>query len=288
MEIYNDTYCVYVHTNKINGKKYVGQTINGYRPNKRWDNGNGYINCPYFYKAITKYGWDNFEHEVVSKNLTASEADNFERLLIKKLDTTNPENGYNLEPGGAKNKTMSEFTKKKLSESRIGKNNPMYGVRLTGEKNGMYGKKLSEEHKAKLLQAAKEAKIGKALSIETRKKISDAKIGKYTGENNPFYGKHHSNETKKRIGESNSGAKSYNAKPIIQTDDNYNLINVWQCIADAGRVLGLKSQSISGVINGKCQHAGGYRWYYLYDQIKKDRTVILGAISLGYVTKEEI
>ena len=100
MEIYNDTYCVYVHINKINGKKYVGKTINGNRPNQRWDNGNGYKNCTYFWRAIQKYGWDNFEHEIIASNLTSYEADNFEILLIEKLKTNNKEYGYNLTLGG--------------------------------------------------------------------------------------------------------------------------------------------------------------------------------------------
>lgn len=131
MEIYNDTYCVYIHTNKIDGKKYVGQTVYGNNPNKRWKNGKGYKGSTYFYNAIKKYGWDNFEHEIVASNLTKKEADTFERLLIDKLDLTNMENGYNLETGGSFYKKISEETKKKISLANSGL--------LAGEKNPMYG-----------------------------------------------------------------------------------------------------------------------------------------------------
>lgn len=99
MEIYNDKYCVYIHTNKINGKKYVGQTCQ--KPEYRWrKDGRGYRSETYFGKAIQKHGWDSFEHEIVASNLTKEEADNFEVLLINKLDTMNPDKGYNLTKGG--------------------------------------------------------------------------------------------------------------------------------------------------------------------------------------------
>ena len=76
-------YCVYVHINKINGKIYVGQTCQN--PKYRWGNGEGYKRSSYFYNAIRKHGWDNFEHIIVLSNLSLEDANYFEEILIEKL-----------------------------------------------------------------------------------------------------------------------------------------------------------------------------------------------------------
>ena len=56
-------WCIYMHTNKINGKKYIGQTFQNIEYRWRQD-GSGYKGQP-FYNAIEKYGWDNFEHKIL-------------------------------------------------------------------------------------------------------------------------------------------------------------------------------------------------------------------------------
>ena len=89
---------VYVHENKINGKKYVG--ITSQIPQKRWGkNGNGYKNG-YFKNAITHYGWNEFYHIVLNSNYTSIEAKQIERMLIKELHTNDQRFGYNLTTGG--------------------------------------------------------------------------------------------------------------------------------------------------------------------------------------------
>lgn len=92
----NAHWTVYVHINKTNNKCYVG--ITSKKAKDRWrKNGAGYKSQT-FYKAIKKYGWDNFEHEIIATHLTVSEASDMERLLIQKLDTI--KNGYNVSLGG--------------------------------------------------------------------------------------------------------------------------------------------------------------------------------------------
>jgi group I intron endonuclease len=127
MEETNDKkWCVYMHTNKINNKVYVGQTCK--KPMHRWNNGKGYQHNSHFWSAINKYGWVNFEHIIFAENLSQEEANHMEKLLIALYNTTDPSCGYNLTIGGEV---------------------------LTGEYNPFYGKKHTDETKQKISEKAK-------------------------------------------------------------------------------------------------------------------------------------
>ena len=94
------SYTIYMHKNKTNGKVYIGQTSQ--IPERRWQNGYGYIENKYFYRAIQKYGWkDGFEHIILFENLSLDEANEKEIELIKLYNSTKKENGYNFSPGGS-------------------------------------------------------------------------------------------------------------------------------------------------------------------------------------------
>ena len=120
---------IYIHRNKINGKCYVGQTIQS--PHKRWgENGCKYIlknqdNTflqPKFANAIIKYGWDNFEHLILSDIYkTQDELNAAEIATINKYDSFN--NGYNATLGGdgGNGRKPSKETKKKMSKAKKGK-----------------------------------------------------------------------------------------------------------------------------------------------------------------------
>lgn len=129
------SYCVYCHTNKINGKKYVG--ITKQKPEKRWGNGHNYVDNEYFYRAIKKYGWEEFSHDILFTNLSKEEAIAKEIELISKWSLTSRDKGYNIQNGGEgadaisdesklkisiakKGHKLSEETKRKMSLSRMG------------------------------------------------------------------------------------------------------------------------------------------------------------------------
>ena len=51
---------IYEHKNRLNGKRYVGQTIQTIEARKR----EGYYNTK-FANALRKYGWGNFETTIL-------------------------------------------------------------------------------------------------------------------------------------------------------------------------------------------------------------------------------
>jgi len=156
-----DNYKVYIHTNKINGKVYIGVTKQDVK--KRWGKGQPYKRSIVFYNAIQKYGWDNFEHKVLFTNLTRQEASNKEKELISFYKSNDNNYGYNIEGGGYTNKEISIETRKKQSVN-----------------NGKYwlGKKLPQSIKDKISNAKKNTKYGNA--IYKSKKVSQYDLdGKY-------------------------------------------------------------------------------------------------------------
>lgn len=87
---------VYRHISPSN-KSYIG--ITSQEPSKRWRNGVGYDKETKFGKAIKKYGWDNFSHEIIEDNIsTFEEACEREKYWILIYDTF--KSGYNSTLGG--------------------------------------------------------------------------------------------------------------------------------------------------------------------------------------------
>lgn len=110
-----DTYTVYKHT-APNGKVYIGQTKKSLEC--RWKNGKGYT-CHqhgFFWKAIQKYGWDNFTHEVLADDLTQQNADYYEKYFIALYRSTDKRYGYNCTSGGSSGYRYTDTAKGNISE----------------------------------------------------------------------------------------------------------------------------------------------------------------------------
>lgn len=106
----SNSYCIYCHTNKINGKKYIGQT---HEYTKRCQPSN-YKGCTKLYNAILKYGWNNFSHQILEDNLTLEQVNEREEYYIQLYNTV--ENGYNIKSGGLNN-IYTEESRKKMSQN---------------------------------------------------------------------------------------------------------------------------------------------------------------------------
>ena len=254
-----NTWCVYMHTSP-SGKVYIGITSGN--PKDRWKNGFGYLKKnkngdytqPSMARAINKYGWDSFQHNILFENLSKQEAEHKERLFVAFWETNNPKFGYNIRGGGGSCGTMSEESRKKISESRMGEKNPNFGKPLslearqhlseirTGEGNPFYGKHLSDEHKQKISEANKgrkhtketckkisKANKGRKLSEETKNKISES----LKGENAPNYGKHLSEETKRKLREINIGRKHTDATKKRLSDMRKGITPPEKCLQNA-------------------------------------------------------
>lgn len=122
---------IYLRTCLVNGKQYVGQTIDFKKRENAWK----CIKWAYANQLLTedrnKYGLENFKTEILEE-CDNSKLDELERYYIEKLNTIYP-NGYNDNEGGSISFHHSEETKKKIGKSGKGKHSDRKGISLTDE-----------------------------------------------------------------------------------------------------------------------------------------------------------
>lgn len=225
-------YIVYKYTSPSN-KFYIGQTCQTLE--KRAAKGQGYKECPKFYNAIQKYGFQNFTVQILKNNLTLEEANYWETYYINFYNTQSDKYGYNLSSGGS-NPIPSQETRQKMRQTRLG----YVHSEETKEKirQSHLNKKFTEEHKQHLSQAAKKR------TVQSMK------------------GKHHTEETKKIIGRKNG-------KPVMCVETGI----IYPSSKQACRQLGLKSNHINDCINNPTRYktVGGYHWIRIEKENQEEK-----------------
>lgn len=219
---HNNIWKVYVHTNKYNGKRYVG--ITSLDTSERWRDGKGYSK-QVFGKAVSKYGWNGFTHEVLFDNLSSTEANNIEQELISKWNTRDSRFGYNVTCGGG----------------------------------GINGFKFTDESRKKMSESAKHRNICYAnrkkhppISDETRAKMSKNN----SGANNPNFGKKHTEESLRKMGMSHS-------KAVAIIDHNGEILSVFESAKKAADYLGVDKSVTAKVCRGVLKSCKGYSLMYV-------------------------
>lgn len=255
---------IYMIQNTINGKIYIGQSIDielRFKSHKNKLERGNHDNI-HLQKSWRKYGKEKFEFDILCE-CEEEKLNETEEYYIFELMTYNDKVGYNKQYGGQSNRPTKE-TKEKLSKSHKGKN--------IGKNNNMFGKHHSDESKKKMSESKKgkysgdknpmygkrgknNPNYGKKRTKESRIKMSIAQHG----ENHPMYGKHISEEHKLRLKEANSGKNNPKSKRVHCIELN----EFFESIGEASRKFNIHPSGISMCCTGKRKTANGCHWEYI-------------------------
>lgn len=251
-------YTIYKHTNKINGKSYIGQTLQ-VDLRIRFKNGRGYHKQKIFFKAILKYGWENFIHEVLEIVDSKEQANARERYYIKLYNTyVGFENawGYNATPGG--DDGCGYLLAKEI-----------YQIDLDGNIIAAYESKMEAARQIGVSNNAGIALSCRNLASRTAKGYYWCNAVDYENFCIIFAEKQEEQTRLKQLQEQKNieiEQKKLLAFSVCQFDSTGSLIAEYDSMSEAEVATGINHSSISLCCNGKASSAGGYYWCFLRDR----------------------
>lgn len=260
MESQESNYIVYKHTSPSN-KVYIG--ITRQNVTNRWSNGFGYQTQQYFFRAIVKYGWINFKHEILFDGLTKEEALSKEKELIAQYHSSNIHYGYNIDDG-----TCSFLQHKKVIDKR---------------KLALKGRPWTLSQRENISRAL-DTKVGRVVLKYSGNELIQrfdnvrvaAKDAGYSTEGlrsklnrkNPtiINGYLYCYEVPNEFKTTPLDDRNYVTRPVLVYDLSHNLIGEYKSIAQAARALNIKKPGhVQDVCKGKRSQSHGYIWRYKYE-----------------------
>lgn len=275
------SYSIYKHTNLINNKSYIG--ITSQKCENRWGlNGKGYELQLKFYRAIQKYGWDNFQHDILYTDLDKETALKIEADLIQTYNSI--ENGYNVSPyGNIESKRVICLTTQEIFDSvneaatygGITDSNLSHYLKGEWDTCGeLNGQKLTWEYvdypdknqeAQQLREKRKKHRESKFYTTEALEIVELYKNGVSIRQLAKNY--HKSRESIKTIlrfyNISIISSSERRRRGVVQLNDNKEVINQFNTMADALRSIGMNPNNTSR-LKLACEEpwrkVGGYYW----------------------------
>jgi group I intron endonuclease len=217
-------FCIYKAKNLLNNKIYIGFATSFIKRKSQHKTQALKGKCDFaFHKAIRKYGWDNFEWEIIFESWDKEYCSEImEPYFIKEYNSFG-NTGYNMTKGGggAKGVKRSPLTKEQKQ--------------LISERTKEGISNMSDNDKERL------SDMKRNISEETRKKMSNAKKGIESS----FKNKKHSKETKDKMSEFKKGKEPWNKGKYFSEESKFKMRNKGISI----EVLDLNLNRV-GIING--------------------------------------